>query len=201
MDKLLAFKYISAFVIGGLLGNLFLSILISRLLHGRDIRDVGSGNPGATNMARQNGLASGIATLVFDILKSVLSVYLGNRLCGDWGTMLAGLGCIIGHCYPFIHHFAGGKGIAVGVVLCFVIHWSVGAGAVVAFLIGALISKKVSVGSVCACLTVVVMSLALPITLPMKILGVVAALLALFRHRDNIKRILAGTEPDFKFKK
>lgn len=196
----LVVKYIIAFFIGMLLGNFFISIFISRFFHGKDIRESGSGNPGATNMARQHGLASGIATLAFDVLKAVVAVYFGRKLCGDWGVMFAGIGVIVGHCFPVIHHFAGGKGIAVGVVLCFAVHWLVGTLVIILFIIGAVISKKVSIGSICGALTLIIMSIFMPVALPLKIMGIFSGVLAIYRHKENIKRIIAGTEPDFKLK-
>lgn len=195
-------KYIIALFVGTLLGNLFISIQLSRYLFNKDIRDVGSGNPGATNMARQNGLVAGIITLLFDVLKSFVSVYIGWKLCGIWGVMFAGLGCITGHCYPILHHFAGGKGIAVGVVICFAISWVFGLCVVAAFIIGVLISKKVSVGSVCGALTIILLCIFISTTpLPLRILGIYSGILATFRHKENIKRIFAGTEPNFTYKK
>ena len=104
-------KYIFIIVGGYLLGSVSISIILSRML-GTDVRKKGSGNAGATNMARTFGLLAGFATLAGDFLKAVIVMYAGYRLCGDWGLMAGGMACTTGHCFPIFYGFRGGKGLA-----------------------------------------------------------------------------------------
>jgi glycerol-3-phosphate acyltransferase PlsY len=185
-------------LIGYLLGSLSFSIIISCLFLGRDIRKHGSGNAGATNMTRVFGWVAGVATLVFDVLKAVAAMMIGRRLLGDVGVCLGGMAVMAGHCFPLFHHFKGGKGIATGAAIGFMIDWRVGTSIVAAFLIGALISKKVSVGSITAALTIVPSTWIFSQRPSMIALSVFACVLAITRHSENIKRLRAGTEPDFR---
>ena len=185
-------------VAGYLLGSLSFSIIISCLFLGRDIRKHGSGNAGATNMTRVFGWVAGVATLAFDVLKALAAMLIGRRLLGDAGVCLGGMAAMLGHCFPLFHHFKGGKGIATGAAIGFMIDWRVGASIVVAFLIGALISKKVSIGSIAAAITIIPATWIFAPRPSMIVLSVFASVLAITRHHENIKRLRAGTEPDFR---
>ena len=190
-------KYLFIVVGGYLLGSVSVSIILSRLL-GTDVRKKGSGNAGATNMARNFGLLAGFATLAGDFLKAVIVMYVGHRLCGDWGLMAGGMACTTGHCFPLFYDFRGGKGISVGAAIGLMIDWRVFVGIVVVFLIGAFLSKKASFGSLCAAVAIVALALLLAMPLPKLLLAIYAAVIAVFQHRANIKRLSEGTEPDFK---
>ena len=183
---------------GYLLGSLSFSIIISCLFLGRDIRKHGSGNAGATNMTRVFGWVAGVATLAFDVLKALAAMLIGRRLLGDAGVCLGGMAAMLGHCFPLFHHFKGGKGIATGAAIGFMIDWRVGVSVVAAFLIGALISKKVSIGSIAAAITIIPATWIFAPRPSMIALSVFASVLAITRHHENIKRLRAGTEPDFR---
>ena len=185
-------------VAGYLLGSLSFSIIISCLFLGRDIRKHGSGNAGATNMTRVFGWVAGVATLAFDVMKALAAMLIGRRLLGDAGVCLGGMAAMLGHCFPLFHHFKGGKGIATGAALGFMIDWRVGISIVVAFLIGALISKKVSIGSIAAAVTIIPATWIFAPRPSMIALSVFASVLAITRHHENIKRLRAGAEPDFR---
>ncbi len=180
-----------------LLGSLSFSIIISTLLLGRDIRKQGSGNAGATNMTRVFGWAAGVATLAFDFLKGVAAMWLGRKLLGEPGVCVAGMAVMLGHCYPVFHRFKGGKGIATGAALGLMIDWRVCVTIVAVFLIVALLSRKVSAGSVAAAVSVVPATWIFAPRAPMIALAVFGMVLALTRHSENIRRLMAGTEPDF----
>ena len=180
-----------------LLGSLSFSIILSRML-GRDIRQQGSGNAGATNMTRVFGWAAGVATLIFDVLKAVAAMLIGRALLGDVGICLGGIGSMVGHCWPVFHHFKGGKGISVGAALGLMIDWRVFAVIIVVFLIVALLSRKVSLGSICAAVSIVPATLVFAPRPPMIVMATVGMILAVYRHSENIRRLLAGTEPDFR---
>ena len=179
-------------------GSLSLSILASKLFFGGDIRSEGSGNAGATNMARVHGWGAGLMTLAGDALKAAVCMIAGNALLGEIGLCLGAGGCILGHCFPVLHNFKGGKGIAVGGAVGFGIDWRVGVCTVGAFLLGSLLSKKVSVGSLCGAVAIVASSFLFHVSTPRLILSIFCACLAIARHWPNIKRLAEGTEPDFK---
>lgn len=190
--------WIIVLVVGYLLGSMSFSILVSKLVLGRDIRRQGSGNAGATNMTRVFGWAAGVGTLVFDMLKALLAMWIGRRLLGDTGVCLGGIASMTGHCYPVFHNFKGGKGIATGAALGLMIDWRVFVCIVTVFLIVALISKKVSLGSLAAAVTVVPATWIFAPRPPMIALAVFGMVLAIIRHSENIMRLIAGTEPDFR---
>ena len=191
-------KYAAVAAAGYLLGSMSASILLSRTAWGSDVRNKGSGNAGATNMARVFGLGAGLLTLGCDMLKAVLATWLGSFLLGDVGLALGGICCMIGHCFPVFHHFKGGKGISVGAALGLMIDWRVFVFIIATFLIVAFLSKKVSLGSIAASLGITVSALIFHVSTPKLALAIIAMCLAIFQHRGNIKRLLNGTEPDFK---
>jgi len=179
-------------------GSLSLSILASKHLFGKDIRKEGSGNAGATNMARVHGWGAGLLTLAGDALKAAVCMVAGNAIAGEVGMCVGAGACMLGHCFPILHGFKGGKGIAVGGAVAFGIDWRVGVCTVGSFLLGALLSKKVSVGSLCGAVAIAASTYFLHLSTPRLILSLFCACLAIARHRDNIKRLIEGTEPDFK---
>ena len=190
-------KYAFILIGGYLLGSVSFSIIFSRA-RGRDVREQGSGNAGATNMARAFGLGAGFLTLAGDFLKAVIVMAVGWALAGDWGLAAGGAACITGHCFPVFYHFRGGKGISVGAAIGLMIDWRVFVGIVAVFLIGAVLTKKASFGSLCAAVAIVALALIFAVPLPKLLLAIYAAALALFQHRANLKRLSEGTEPDFK---
>ena len=190
-------KYLLVIVAGYLLGSISVSVCLCVGM-GRDVRKEGSGNAGATNMARVFGMKAGVITLLGDMVKAALAVLLGYLLLGDMGLMAGGIACIVGHCFPVFHQFKGGKGVSVGGLLSLMIDWRVGLLVFGSFGLFAVGSKKVSLGSVCGAIAITVGSLIFRVSTPRLILAVVAMCLVIFQHRGNIKRLLNGTEPDFK---
>ena len=193
-----AWKYCAVAVAGYLLGSLSASILLSRSALGGDVRGKGSGNAGATNMARVYGLGAGFLTLGCDMLKAIAACWFGSFLLGDLGLALGGVFSMIGHCFPVFHNFKGGKGISVGAALGLMIDWRVFVCIIATFLVVAFLSKKVSLGSIAAALAIVVFSLVFHVSTPKLVLAIAACCIAVFQHRTNIKRLSEGTEADFK---
>ena len=194
-------KYFVIIINGYIIGSVSFSILISRIIHKSDIRERGSGNAGATNMARSYGLTSGLGTLFGDMFKTCLALLNGYFILGRMGLCIAAIACLLGHCYPVFYDFKGGKGISVGAIIAFAIDPMAFLIILAVFLIAAFASRKVSVGSVLA-------AFALPIAVGFLhcgadylILSIVAAALVIIRHRPNIIRILHGEEPDFELPK
>ena len=191
-------KFAAVIAAGYLLGSLSASILLSRAAWGGDVRGKGSGNAGATNMARVYGLGAGFLTLGCDMLKTIAAMWLGSLLLGDVGLALGGICAMIGHCFPVFHGFKGGKGISVGAAIGLMIDWRVFVCIIATFLIVAFLTKKVSLGSICAAVAITIFSLVFHVTTPRLILAICAMCLAIFQHRGNIDRLIKGTEPDFK---
>lgn len=203
---MIAIKFLLVVLAGYLLGSISFSIWLSRLL-GMDIRRKGSGNAGATNMARTFGWGPGVLTLAGDMIKALLSMLIGYCMLGgglhspgelgDWGLMAGGVSVMLGHCFPFMHDFRGGKGVAVGGITSLMVDWRVGIAVFGSFLLLALLSKKVSLGSICGALAITIASLLCHVSLPRLLLSIIAMSIVIFQHRENIKRLLKGTEPDF----
>ena len=192
------YKYILVASAGYLLGSLSMSIILSRAVLGEDVRRKGSGNAGATNMARVYGLKAGALTLGGDVLKASLSMLIGWLLLGDVGLALGGIASLVGHCFPVYYNFRGGKGVSVGAAVALAIDWRGFLSIVLVFALAAFLSKKVSLGSVCAAVAISITSLIFQVSTPKLILAVFGMLLVVFQHRENIKRLINGTEPDFK---
>ena len=181
-----------------LLGCVSLSIILSKNVFGGDVRGMGSGNAGATNMARSFGMSAGVLTLLADALKAVIAMVIGNLLFGDLGLAIAGTCSLIGHCYPVFYGFKGGKGVSVGAAIAFAIDWKVGIFVVICFAIVAALTRRVSPSSISAAVGIVIAGLIFKVSTPELVMSVIGAILVIYRHKENIKRLIAGTEPEFK---
>lgn len=180
-----------------LLGSVSFSIIIARFMGKIDIRQHGSGNAGATNTLRVLGKGPGIAVFLLDIAKGVIAAVIGyalNPYVNDWVPVICGLAAIIGHNWPIFFRFKGGKGISttVGAMISLVPLPVVIAGLVAILIIA--VTRYVSLGSI-------IFAVLLPIILaiggwdqPYIWGAVVVALLAIYRHRKNIVKLLNGTE-------
>jgi len=195
---MIVFKYIAVAVVSYFLGSLSISIMMSRQFLGGDVRTKGSGNAGATNMARVYGMKAGFLTLAGDVMKAIVSVLIGWLLLGETGIAVGGVACLVGHCFPVLHHFHGGKGVSVGAAIALAIDWRVFLVVVGCFLLVAFLSKKVSLGSVCAAVSIFFASLIFEVSIPRLVLSAVGMVLVVFQHKDNLRRLIKGTEPDFK---
>jgi glycerol-3-phosphate acyltransferase PlsY len=191
-------------VLGYLLGSIPFGYLLVRATGGGDIRFVGSGNIGATNVARTSGWAVGAATLALDTAKGFLSVWIaGHFSAGNVRYMMfAGFATILGHVFPVWLKFEGGKGVATSLGVYLAICWPALAVAVLLFLAVALFWRYVSLASVsaAAALPILVYLLYAPGHAPptaVSVCTLLAAVVVIVKHRDNIERLLAGTEPRF----
>ncbi len=188
------YKYIIGIILAYLVGNFATSYLISKGLGKIDIRKHGSGNAGATNVLRVLGLKAAFFTFLGDALKGIIVVLLANKLGGQFLSMACGLAVIVGHNFPILLKFKGGKGIATSMGVFSIIDPFA---ALISIVIGIIIiikSKYVSLGSI------VGMAI-LPLTLFCLnrpsiyiIFGLIVGLLAIFQHRANIHRLIKGNE-------
>lgn len=194
-------------LLGYFLGSMNFAVIISRLKFHEDIRTKGSGNAGATNMSRTYGKAAGIATLVGDILKTVLPVLLAKLLVGDAFGYLTGLMCALGHAFPCYYKFKGGKCVAVTAAVMLVMEPLAFLFLFAIFAVVVLGTKYVSLASIFTALIspVIVHNFVKSRNYDESHLGIVflmvQCLLVIFLHRGNIKRLLDGSENKFSFKK
>lgn len=183
-------------IVGGyLLGSIPTGMILARLFSATDIRHAGSGNIGATNVYRVLGAKLGVITLVGDVLKGVLPVFLARSFLGA-EVWVASVACstFLGHLYPLFLRFRGGKGVATALGVFLVIAPLATAGAAIVFVAVVMRWKYVSLGSLTA-------SAALPLFLgagnyPLVygVLSLLTGALIFYRHRDNIKRLREGAE-------
>ncbi len=194
-------RFVLIALIAYLLGSFCASIPLSRCVYGGDVREKGSGNAGATNMARVYGMKAGLATFAADTVKTVAAMLIGSALGGVSGEALAGAACIIGHCFPVYFSFRGGKGVSVGAALGLMTGPWVLAVIMAVFFAVSLSTRKVSLGSMCAAVSLPIAAVLTKAAAPMLYMCVFSAALVVFMHRGNIGRLLSGTEGDFHAKK
>ena len=190
-------RYIVTAITGYIMGSVSFSILISKLFHKTDIRDCGSGNAGATNMARAYGLSAGLNTMIGDMFKTGLAILNGYFILGRIGICIAALFCLLGHCFPVFYDFRGGKGVSAGAVIAFAISSLLLLIILAVFLIVAFATRKVSAGSLAAALSMPLAAFFLHCGTDYFVLSAIVAVIIIIRHRANIQRLINGTEPDF----
>ncbi len=182
------------FLLGYALGSIPFGVLLTRMAGVGDLRAIGSGNIGATNVLRTGRKGLALATLVLDALKATAAVLIANQLWGSDGAIIAGFGAFIGHLFPVWLKFRGGKGVAtlLGLLLGL---WPLGAlGFALLWLATALLSRYSSLAALVAAVGSVGIWWSLKGGgLPFWLLGAMVALLV-WRHRENIARLQAGTE-------
>jgi glycerol-3-phosphate acyltransferase PlsY len=175
-------------------GSIPTGVLLARR-RGVDPRDIGSGNIGATNVARAAGNTAGVLTLVGDTVKGLLPVLLANRLgVGDLGSAVVGLAAFVGHLFPFSLEFQGGKGVAVSLGILLGLAPLGMAIVVPVFALIVAVTRYVSLGSILAAASAPIVLAGLAYPPPTTFLALVTAVGIAYRHRDNIRRIRFGTE-------
>ncbi|WP_170372335.1 glycerol-3-phosphate 1-O-acyltransferase PlsY [Ruegeria arenilitoris] len=180
--------------IGYLMGSVPYGMIVARVMGLGNLRQIGSGNIGATNVLRTGSKAAAALTLLFDAGKGAVAVLLARALAGDDAAQVAALAAFVGHCYPVWLSFKGGKGVATFLGLWLALDWRVGVACCLTWLVAAAIWRISSLGALAAAAlsTTWVMILTDGSTF---LLGVVLTLLIYWRHRENLARIKAGTEP------
>ena len=186
-------------LLGYLYGSIPFALVIGKVFYNTDVRESGSGNLGGTNAGRVLGKKAGISVIVLDALKAVIIFYLSSYLSLKFNLnpdikYLAGLACIFGHCYPIFAEFRGGKAVStsLGYFLCIEPLYAVVA--IVVFLLVLKISKYVSLSSISTALIVLCITPLLAVSITAKLCMLVAVILLVYRHKDNIKRIKNQTE-------
>jgi glycerol-3-phosphate acyltransferase PlsY len=191
-----------------LLGSIPFGLLLAQLFSGADVRKAGSGNIGATNVARVVGPLAGILTLVFDTAKGTAAVWLAGRVTNDSATWMAvaAVAVLLGHCFPVWLKFKGGKGVATALGVFLALCPLAAVGALLLFVLCVAYWRYVSLGSVAAAaaMPLLIYFLWAPRHAPPIIVdaGTLAiALLVIYKHDGNLQRLVEGTEPRFSFRK
>jgi len=194
-----------------LLGSVPTGYLAGRLLKDIDIRDYGSKSVGATNVLRAVGKWPALVVLLIDVLKGAAAILfarwfyswlttwtpavLNVQALLPWAVCLAGLAALLGHARSIWLNFAGGKSAATGLGVLLAMSWPVGLGTAVVFGVVVAVSRIVSLGSMMGVLAAMILVCALEQPLPYRLLVIAGGIYVIVRHRANIQRLIAGTEP------
>ncbi len=209
--------YIIMAIIAYLIGSVNFSIIISKKMAGFDVREKGSGNAGTTNMLRSVGKKAAAITLLCDVLKGVfaivIAIVLGNIIKNIDRELLleiAGIGVVLGHTFPIFFQFKGGKGVATSLGVLILSNWQIGLICLVFALVLMILTRMVSLGSCAAAVLFPVLTLFINSNYTVLTEGksgnvylvysIILAVIVLYNHRSNIKRIMDGTENKLSFK-
>ncbi|MCU0598764.1 MAG: glycerol-3-phosphate 1-O-acyltransferase PlsY [Desulfobacterales bacterium] len=185
-----------------LLGSIPFGLILVKLFKSTDIREVGSGNIGATNVRRAGGWGLAVITLACDILKGAVPVYLAGIVAGDdmsckeiWVSLVA-LSAFCGHLFPVYLKFkTGGKGVATAAGCFAVLSWPALAISLLVFILAVMLSKRVSMGSLSAAAVLPAAVMWAQRSMTLTGCALIISALVIYRHRDNIRRLLSGAEP------
>ncbi|MEM8732525.1 MAG: glycerol-3-phosphate 1-O-acyltransferase PlsY [Pseudomonadota bacterium] len=177
-----------------LVGAIPFGMLLARALGLGDLRTIGSGNIGATNVLRTGNKLAAALTLVMDAAKGALPVLAARTLAGEDAAQIAAFAAFLGHCYPVWLGFRGGKGVATFLGVLLALAWPVGIASCLTWLVVAAIGRMSSMASISSALLSTVW-MAVFGNFEMLVLGLALTAMILLRHAANIKRLKAGTEP------
>lgn len=209
--------YIIVTLVAYLLGSISFSVIISKKMAGFDVREKGSGNAGTTNMLRSVGKKAAAITLICDILKGVISIAIAiivgsivKNLDKELLLQIAGIAVVLGHTFPIFFGFKGGKGVATSLGVLLMSNWQIGLICLVFAIVLMALTRMVSLGSCAAAVLFPVLTLFInqhyTVLTDGKngrvyfVYSVILAIIVLYNHRSNIKRILNGTENKLSFK-
>lgn len=181
-------------LIGYGLGSVPFGMVLARLMGLGNLREIGSGNIGATNVLRTGNKRAAGLTLLLDGAKGAVAVLLARAFAGEDAAQLAALTAFLGHCYPVWLGFRGGKGVATFLGLWLALAWPVGLAACATWAVAAWLGRISSLAALVAAAGSTIWVVLLGAG-PAMLLGVVLTLLVFWRHRANIARLRAGTEP------
>ncbi len=201
-------------VIAYLIGSINFSVILSKKMAGFDVREKGSGNAGTTNMLRSVGKKAAALTLLCDILKGVVAILIAMFI--GWAfkvenqsllVQIAGIAVVLGHTFPIFFGFKGGKGVATSLGILVMSNWQIGLICLVFGVLLIVLTRMVSLGSCAAAVLFPVLTLFITENYIVSqgsgylIFSIILAVIVLFNHRSNIKRIMAGKENRISFKK
>lgn len=201
-------------IIAYLIGSINFSVIFSKKMAGFDVREKGSGNAGTTNMLRSVGKKAAAITLICDILKGVVAILIA--MFAAWAfkvenaallVQIAGIAVVLGHTFPIFFGFKGGKGVATSLGILIMSNWQIGLICLVFGVVLIALTRMVSLGSCAAAVLFPVLTLFINENYIVSqgssylIYSIILAVIVLFNHRSNIKRILSGKENKISFKK
>lgn len=204
--------YIVVAIIAYLLGSVTFSIIIGKKMEGVDVREKGSKSAGATNVLRTIGKKAAALTLLGDMLKGIVAVLIafiiGKFVQGVDKALLiqvAGIFAVLGHTFPIYYGFKGGKGVATSLGILIITNWQIGLICLVFGLVLIILSRMVSLGSVTAAILYPVLTLFISQNYLVEgnyfVYSVILAIIVIFNHRENVKRLLEGNENKLNFNK
>ena len=201
-------------IISYLIGSINFSVIFSKKMAGFDVREKGSGNAGTTNMLRSVGKKAAAITLICDILKGVVSILIAMFVAWAFKVenasllvQIAGIAVVLGHTFPIFFGFKGGKGVATSLGILIMSNWQIGLICLVFGVVLIALTRMVSLGSCAAAVLFPVLTLFIKENYIVSqgnsylIYSIILAVIVLFNHRSNIKRILSGKENKISFKK
>lgn len=193
---------IASGIIGYLLGSANSSLIVGKF-YGVDIRKHGSGNAGTTNTLRTLGKKAALFVLLGDMLKGILACIIGYLITGrsDMGIMIGGIGAILGHNWPLYFGFKGGRGVLTSLAVVLMVDWRTALVLLCVFIIIVALARYVSLGSTVAAALLPAASALLGSDMKHIIFSAILGLMIIILHRDNIKRLLNGTESKLGAKK
>ena len=209
----MVFNVITA-IIAYLIGSVNFSVILSKKMAGFDVREKGSGNAGTTNMLRSVGKKAAALTLLCDVLKGVVAILIAMLI--GWAfkienqsllVQIAGIAVVLGHTFPIFFGFKGGKGVATSLGILIMSNWQIGLICLVFGVLLIALTRMVSLGSCAAAVLFTVLTLFITDNYIVTqgsgylIYSIILAVIVLFNHRSNIKRIMNGTENRISFKK
>ena len=201
-------------IIAYLIGSVNFSVILSKKMAGFDVREKGSGNAGTTNMLRSVGKKAAALTLICDVLKGVVAILIAMFI--GWAfkvenqsllVQIAGIAVVLGHTFPIFFGFKGGKGVATSLGILVMSNWQIGLICLVFGVLLIALTRMVSLGSCAAAVLFPVLTLFITDNYIVSqgsgylIYSIILAVIVLFNHRSNIKRIMAGKENRISFKK
>lgn len=205
--------YIICAIVAYAIGSISFSVIFSRKFAGFDVREKGSGNAGSTNVLRTVGKKAAIFTLICDALKGIIAILIATAMAHfakdvDKALLveIAGIAVILGHTFPIFFEFRGGKGVATSLGVLLTVNWQIGLICLVFALVIIILTRMVSAGSVLAAILFPILTLFIGkeyfiISGSYFVFSIIMALIVMFNHRSNIKRVLNGTENKMNFKK
>lgn len=197
-------------VIAYLIGSISFSVIFTKKFAGFDVREKGSKSAGSTNVLRTAGKGPAILTFICDVLKGVVAVSLaiaiGLMIKADWNTRItmvqcAGIFVVVGHTFPVFFGFRGGKGVATALGVLLIVNWRIALICLIFALILMVVSRMVSLGSISAAILFPILCIFIKQNFIISgshmsyiVFGIIMALIVIFNHRSNIKRIAKGEE-------
>lgn len=187
-------------VVGYLIGSIPFGLILTRMFGAGDLRSIGSGNIGATNVLRTGRKGLALATLILDMLKGALPVWIAGRYLGPDMAIVVALGAVLGHCFPIWLKFRGGKGVATAAGVVLTLSPQVALIILLLFILIVAVTRYVSLGSVIAAMSAVPAAYAQGQVQSAE-LYIIMALIIMFKHHANIRRLIAGDEAKISFGK